>query len=510
AGVESNIMDLPFLWDTTNLTISHAVRDSAVDYHNKKSLIVTIADSGLSPVAVDKLKFFVQDSSKAVAIPAWSNYLQHTMNGNALHLNLNHAFLFRNYLDKSNNGDTFNLVIDGIEDGAGNKIPAYTASFKVDYASDKNGPNWYDLKFGSSVGWYWNWDGFRCDTLQATQGQHNHIQTCHLPNCGGFLRNGSYYGNGDVTIATSWNVKRYPFLSFRANQHVVRDGATFHLILAAADGSVYTYSLLKAGGESNELNLKENYTWKAGEVKAITINVAQLLKERGVPQEKIDKTTFTSVRFQRRGQQHNDMLDIDDFYIHGLPDDASKPDVMNLETYDVSGVASVEFTAFTPDGKPEWNVSFPDQHAIDLNKIRAKFTATGSRWILCQSKDKAGNLNGGMWLPIYGVYTPPPPPPAPKPEPPKPAAPAPAPAAAPAAQPAPAAKPAAAPAAAPAPAPAAQPAPAAAPAPAPAAKPAAAPAAKPAPAPAPAAKPAEAPKPAAPAPAAAPAAKPAA
>ena len=158
AGVESNVMDLPFLWDTTNLTVSHAVQDSAVDYHNKKSLVVTFADSGLSPVAVEKLKFFVQDTSKAATIPAWSNYLQHTMGGNALHLNMNHAFLFRNYLDKSNNGDTFNLVIDGIEDGAGNKIPAYTASFKVDYASDKTGPNWYDLKFGSSVGWYWNWD----------------------------------------------------------------------------------------------------------------------------------------------------------------------------------------------------------------------------------------------------------------------------------------------------------------------------------------------------------------
>ncbi|MBO4344726.1 MAG: hypothetical protein J5833_03155, partial [Victivallales bacterium] len=399
-GNRSSYFDVPFLLDRSQPTASASIVATSDPRMNGTQLNVSFNSSGDSPLVVEKAKFFV--NGKETAFSTWTNQFIHSQAADTLVLN--YPLIYRDYLDDAKNGDEMVFEADNLIDGAGNTQARFKYAFKVDYATDKEGPAWYDTKFGSSVNFNFNWDGHR-QGQEFSQGQNNAIGVSHSKGTSPFLVNHSYYSTGDLSHAVNWSVSRFPFVSFRATTSTARPSAAIHLILTATNGKVYSISLVKPGNAATELNRTQTFTWKNGVWMNFSFNVKDLMLRAGIPQAEVDATSFNSINFQRRGLQHSDTLFLDDFFIHGMPE-AGKPDVLEWHAFDASGVASLDATCvdFATEGdnvtaKDEWTHSFTAKHSADLNELRAKFK--GLRWFRCQAKDKAGKLSVPFWMPVY-------------------------------------------------------------------------------------------------------------
>ena len=143
-----------------------------------------------------------------------------------------------------------------------------------------------------------------------------------------------------------------------------------------------------------------NFTWENNQWLHFSFNVRDMLSKIGVDAKALADMEIKTVAIQRRGVQHNESLNLDDFFIHGLPADKEKGDVLRWTAFDASGVASLLATCVDAAGKDLWAHEFTDLRATDLAVLRAK--VKGSQWFRCQAKDHAGNLSVPFWLPIYG------------------------------------------------------------------------------------------------------------
>jgi hypothetical protein len=395
-GAESAPMDLPFLWDTVAPTLSHEIATSTNPAHNGTQLLLTLNNQGGAPWCIEKASFFIAD--KEQALPQWTNSFIHSQDADRLELN--YPFLFRNQLNAAKDGDVLEFAVDNIVDGAGNGHPRYTVPIKVDYKSDKTGPSWYAFTFADSVNWFWNWDGYCSRTRQFSPAQHNGLGVIHNLGQSAYLNHRSYYATGTISQAVSWRPARHPCLSFRLMTPHYRPGMILQVLLTSTAGKQYSISLNKAGKGDNELNREVNFAWENNQWQHFSFNVREMLQAIGVNDKALAELEFKTVAIQRRGVKHNESLNLDDFFIHGLPADQDKGDFLRWTAFDASGVASLLATCVDANGKDLWSHEYTDIASTDLAVLRAK--VKGSQWFRCQAKDHAGNLSLPFWLPIYG------------------------------------------------------------------------------------------------------------
>lgn len=393
-GVESAPIDMPFLLDTAAPVLSHKITASQNPAHNGTQLLVTLASAGGAPWCIEKASFHV--AGKEQALPQWTNLFIHSKDTDRLELN--YPFLFRNHLNAAKDGDVLEFAIDNIVDGAGNSHPRYVVPIKVDYSSDKTGPSWYSFTFADSVNWYWNWDGYRHRTAQFSPAQYNGLDVIHNLGESPYLNHRTYYATGAISQAVSWKPSRHPHLSFRLMTPHYRANSVIQVVLTTTDGKNYSISLNKAGNDGNELNRSVNFAWENDKWLHFSFNVRDMLGKIGVDAKTLADMEIKTVAIQRRGVQHNESLNLDDFFIHGLPADKDKGDILRWTAFDASGVASLLTVCVDDAGKDLWSHEFTDLLATDLAVLRAK--VKGSQWFRCQAKDHAGNLSVPFWLPI--------------------------------------------------------------------------------------------------------------
>ncbi|MBO4344229.1 MAG: hypothetical protein J5833_00650, partial [Victivallales bacterium] len=410
-GTVGNVIDLPYMLDRQPLTISHEFVKSSEPRTNGTALVIKADNHSLSPFSLDKAIFQIGKDAKPTTLSGWGASFQHTRGSDTQILN--YAFLFRDLLDASKDGDTLELTMDGIVDGAGNTVPKTVFPIKVDYAKDTRGPAWFSMQFGSSVHFFKNWDGQQMDSTTFGAGQHNRLDIIRSVDNSPFIDNGSYYADGALSISTNWKISRYPFVAMRLNRNVIRPETPIHLVLAMSDNSVYTFSLSTPGTDKTELNRKQTFEWKAETWKPFIIDVQKALLEIGVAQDKINGLTVKSVSIRRSKCHHDDRLRLDDFFIFGLPEKPAEPDVLTWTGFDASGVAGLEIICIDDAGKEVFTHFFADAHKADLNVLREKYE--GVRWFGARIKDKAGKSSFPCWIPIFSPVKPKPEPPKPEP-----------------------------------------------------------------------------------------------
>ena len=426
-GRESRPVDLPFLLDQEAPKLSHAFVGTANPLSNGTLLDITAASSGLSPLRLEKVTFAVGKGAQPSALNGWQSSVRHDPGKDVI--SLNYPYVFRDLLNAAKDGDTLELRLDGLMDGAGNPAPAFTVPIKVDYAKDKTGPAWLEMSAGSSVAWFWNWNGVQSGTAHFRPAQHNGLEVrVNDPGQTPYLLNSSYYSNGGAWVPLKWTPARHPQLAFRLRRNVIRGNVRVDAVLHLADGkTTYTISLDKPEKGAHDLNRTQTFAWKENEWLNFSFDVVRLLREAGVAPDAIAKMSITAITFRHRGGHHGDQLHLDDLWLIGVPDKADAPDLLTWSAYDASGVAALEMTAVGDDGKDAFTQRFDQLHQADLNALRARFE--GLRWFRTCAVDKAGNRSLPAWIPVFSPAKP------------KPAStPAPAPAAKPAPAPAPAAK----------------------------------------------------------------------
>ena len=122
-----------------------------------------------------------------------------------------------------------------------------------------------------------------------------------------------------------------------------------------------------------------------------------MLRAIGVPDAEIAGLVVTVVHLTRSGAAHQEALLLDDFYLHGPGPDANAADQLTWEAYDASGVGALEFTCYDETDKVLWKESSAAR-TLDLHPYRAR--AAARSWLMCQAKDKAGNLSIPFWMPF--------------------------------------------------------------------------------------------------------------
>ncbi len=393
-GVESSVTDLPFLLDRKPLTASHSFTASTNPASNGVQLTIAFNNDGAAPWDISKAKFQFAGTTRAVS--SWTNLFVHSPAADTLHLN--YPFLMRKSLDATKDGDTLELAIDGIMDGAGNSSERLVVPIKVDYAKDnKRGPAWYYLKFADTVHSFTNWEGTRSSSLSFTAGRYNYGSIVHRLGYSAYYRARSYYTTADISRTVDWKPAKHPWLSFRMYLPVYRAATTRRVALTTTSGKVYTISLGKPGSAATELNRKTTISWEAKTWKALSFDVNALLEQAGVSDGERQKLTVKTVSIQLRSAKHGEYVYFDDFFLHAGGGDAEAKDTMTWAAYDASGVASLELTCYGEDGKQLWAESCTGA-VLNLKPLRGK--ASGKSWLSCRAKDKAGNLSVPMWLPF--------------------------------------------------------------------------------------------------------------
>ncbi|OGV78561.1 MAG: hypothetical protein A3K19_31990 [Lentisphaerae bacterium RIFOXYB12_FULL_65_16] len=395
-GVESAVTDVPFLLDTKPLLCSHGVEPMADPASNGVQLRVTFANDGGAPWQIGKANFFTCGQACS-PLPAWTSLFRHAQDSDTLILN--YPFILRDFLDKAKNGDTLELAIDNITDGAGNPSPRVACPLKVDYASDKTGPAWYATSFGASVNWFWNWDGCCNQTAAFAPGSNNAISVIANAGQSPFLQTLTYYANGEIWRNVEWRPAQHPWASFRLCMPGYKpDSAlTLHLMLKCADGKVYSLSLIHPAQDVTELNRSVEIKWQPDEWKRLSFNVPALLAAAGVDQNTINGTVVQAVGFRRTNATHQQALWVDDFFLHTTTVPGNAPDTLKWQPYDASGVAALDIACYNEADQVPWKESRTERE-LDLRPLRAR--ADGKSWLMCQAKDKAGNLSIPFWMPF--------------------------------------------------------------------------------------------------------------
>ena len=392
AGQESAVTDVPFLLDTSPLVPTPVFEAMPHPSSNGVQLRVAFDNGGGAPWQIGEAQF--QVAGTKTAVPAWTNSFVHSPGADSLILN--YPFLFRTLLDSANDGDTLEFGIDGIIDGAGNVSPRLAVPFKVDYASDKTGPAWYMLKFGGSVHWFFNWDGYYDGSYAFSVAQYNQISVVHAVGQTAYLQTGTYQATGDIYHNVNWKPATHPWLSFRLCLPAARAATVVNAVLATNQGT-YTLSLQKPATAATELNRTETIAWQANVWKRLSFNVRDQLRAAGVAEDKLQALVVTTLHFRRGSASHAELLQLDDVFLHTATPDEAMKDTLTWYAYDASGIASLEIEYHDEQDKVLWRESLPSPTA-DLRPLRPK--AVGRGWLMCQAKDKAGNLSVPFWLPL--------------------------------------------------------------------------------------------------------------
>lgn len=395
-GRDSQVTDIPVLLDRQPMTLSHRFIASRNHLHNGTALQIDVTTGDGAPWALEETLF--QTAGKNLTVPAWSNSHAHTPGKTVVVLN--YPFIVRNQLNAAKDGDTFDVTLSNLADGAGNPAPPLAIPVKVDYAADKTGPAWYSLAFTSGLASFMNWDGVRSVAREFVPFANNATSVVTPFGESPYLVNASYRQNGQMHYELSWDPNIHPALSFRLKMAKLRENFRLHVLLQTRDDKEYTLSLTTPRKVPTELNRSRHFTWKENTWQRFSFDIRQLLLDTGLEADKVAEIRFKTITFRLVRCEHQDTLALDDFFVHGLPD---KPENDRLKwiAFDASGVEALHMTAIDDQEAELWSHTYPLAAEADLSLIRQK--VKGIQWFRCAAKDKAGNLSVPFWMPLYNA-----------------------------------------------------------------------------------------------------------
>lgn len=390
----SRVTDIPFLYDTKPLDITHALRPYDDPGANVLAAEIQMDNHGASPWAIESATF--QSGGRNVSVPAWTSSYQHAADSEKLLLN--YPLIMRNQLDAAADGDTVTLTLGNLRDGAGNASPDLEIPYTIDHASDKTGPTWYWLRFGSAVHWFYNWDGSSGDSLAFSPATHNRAQVVKRPGGASFLNHLSHRAAADMSRQVNWKPADHPWLSCRIYLPSHRRNLRIFFTLATNRGN-YTLSITNPESAKTELNRGLAFPVAEKQWVPISANVADLLRQAGLTAEQLNGLVVGTVTVSRRNTRNNESMYLDDFFLHGAPAAPADSGRMSWYAFDMSGVDRLDMVCLGPDGKAQWTHSASGRH-VDLHELSQR--VEGSQWFRCVAYDKAGNASTPFYLPLAG------------------------------------------------------------------------------------------------------------
>jgi hypothetical protein len=378
SGKESQVTDIPFLLDRKPSQVSADFGSTAADPRDNAEMRVTwLSDGGAPNVDPEGLRIKWQDTDIAGTTPDMRLIRQPDRDT----LSFNWAWYFREPLSKTSNGHKANIVLTGIQDGAGNRSPDLVTPVTIDYAKDRVPPSLYPTTYPTNVFWLASWEAAAEKTVYFTAVPPVPLEVIQTTNEPPYLRVNA--GNKAVLSAViakpNWVVKDYPNVALRIRRPLL---AATNILQLAVEFTTTTNTVVVA--LTPKLAASRNYTlpnpivWRSNEWASVFLNLEAVVKDQ-VPTQSMAGLTVKGLSIIQTSSAPVDPFHLQSVFVYapGVPIDQ-----VRLNAYDISGlnraVVGYENAAGQPVGAP----SMPG-------------------WVVFQAKDKAGNLTMPLRVPVW-------------------------------------------------------------------------------------------------------------
>ena len=402
-NIASPVADVPFLLDRKTNAVTHAFAAATEVLRNGTVLNIDFANDGGSPLELIGLKLAFD--GQAVGASSFESDVEHTPERDRLALNW--PYLLRSHLNAMTNGQSGNLVLSGIRDGAGNAVADHAIPIKMDYAADKTPPTLVSPCYPSNVMWCAEWESAMYARKRRAQERAWGATTSHSVTLVRTLNEEPYLSTRTLYTSSSmwqtfaephWDTTKFPDLAFRIRRPdmATNDTSLIYLQLLFADKQAVSVALAGQDSTKKIPPLPQPIAWQPNVWHTVALNIPELLMQLG-KNETVKSTRITRVLFGMRNSRSKLHLNLQNVFAFApwRPEDT-----VSISTYDASGVAGIDWgyapatTGEVPDG--QW------QTIADTELTPAKLPPppAGSAWIAVRARDKAGNVSFATRIPL--------------------------------------------------------------------------------------------------------------
>lgn len=392
-GLESQVTSIPFIYDKTSETANFAFKKTDDPTYNGSLLQITWQNKNGAPLNHE----LVTTAFAGVKIPIDRQLSRMEHRQNAEIIEINWPFMLRTRIDKMKDGETGDLLVSGLEDGAGNKTADVRIPIKMNYAGDKLPPTCLKALLPENV-------LFRMDPSWAinatlpfrTKDVKNKILKEGLSS---FARLSGTNGAGTLALihkkrknTADIDIDSYLCMRLRFPNPEIPKTASLMLEVKYGEDKTAQVSMLDGkitgnGKIENSLDIKNN-KWQD-----FFIGFKDLFLRKFGEKEYKQDMQIKEINLVAKDLNATDLFDLSFMTVFT---DFKPDDKLELDAYDQSGIDVLTWKLTDSSGKAVNNGSYSGRSFV-LNLLEP---AEGLQWLELSLLDKAGNSTCPMITPI--------------------------------------------------------------------------------------------------------------
>lgn len=387
-GRESQVTDIPFLLHRAAPKATCVFEPATDPMGNGSQLTMSVITGGGPPLDIEVLKMRWNDTTIRITNTLGST-LVHTPDREKL--TFNWPLIFRNQLNATAPGQSFNIVLADIRDGAGNAAPDIILPRRIDYASDHTPPTLLPTLYPTNVLWTTAWEADSESRLFFTPSDKTATKLVRTNGELPYLSAEVQSRTGGVVYAftTPWMVQKHRYLAFRLRRPVMatNDTTRIDLVLGIKPATNIVVALTSNDKRNDgRLPFPKPVDWHPNVWESFTLDVAELLKDK-LPPDAAKELSVQSLAFVTINGVTNVSLHVQSVFVLA-PWGAG--DRVVMDAYDESGIGGIDWEA----------TQRTEQTALEPAALAV--TSGMPEWVTMRARDKAGNLSTPLHLPVCG------------------------------------------------------------------------------------------------------------
>ncbi|HCE43435.1 MAG TPA: hypothetical protein DET40_07790 [Lentisphaeria bacterium] len=392
-GRESQVTSIPFLYDRTPKTASFAFKATEEPDFNGSLVQIEWQNNNGAPLNIDAIA--ATFTGEKTAIDTQFSRMEHRQNAEVIEINW--PYMLSALIDKMKDGESGELLVSGIEDGAGNKTADMRIPIKINYAEDKLPPTYLKPPLPDNI-------LFRLDPLW-TKNEQLPVQLrdvkskIYKEEPTAFVRISGTNGNGAFTFVSS---KRKKVSKIGINSYLAMRLRFPNLEIPKT--AALTLEIKYEGNKTVQLNLLDGKIVEGGKIENILdigkngwqdffIDLKQLFILRFGEKEYKKKLHVKDVSLIAKDLNAEVLYDVSLLTVF---EDFEAEDKFEMNAYDQSGIDVLGWKLADAAGNAIGNGNC-DGRKFALSQLEP---SDGLRWLELSFVDKAGNKALPIIFPI--------------------------------------------------------------------------------------------------------------
>ncbi len=394
-GRESQVTSIPFLLDRTTKTANFAFKPIDEPAYNGSCLQIEWRNGNGAPMNIDSIT--TTFAGTKMDIDRHLSRMEHRQDAEVF--TINWPYMLRGAIDKMKDGETGDLLVSGLEDGAGNRTADLHVPIKMNYAEDKLPPNFLKPTLPESILFFLD---PACDSYDKLPVNMQNVKTkVQKEGATSFVRFSGTNGGGTLTVisrkrknSNDIDFDSYLAMRLRFPNTDIPKNASITLEIKYSDNKTVQVGLLDgkisdagAGKIDKFLDITNN-GWQD-----FSVDLQDLYVRKFGEKEDRKKVRIKEVNIIAGNLNTTDLFDLAFFTIFK---EFGADEKFELDAYDQSGIADLTWELIDGDGNPVGGGTCEGRtYALDqLVPIES------IRWLKFTFADNAGNRTSPMIFPI--------------------------------------------------------------------------------------------------------------